>query len=89
MIVVSSDFLRFDLLRRAFQFDDQVPPGHLRISSVDGFFRGVDGQPIHDLHRTGQQPRGDHLRHGIARLLDRTEAASTVWYISGLGSSRR
>ena len=31
----------------------------------------LDGQAVHDLHRPGQEPGGDHPRHGVARALQR------------------
>ncbi len=54
-----------DCLSRAFQFDDEHGCRTGRIPARDRRFGGFERQRVHDLHRAGQQPDGDHGRDGV------------------------
>ena len=62
-----------DLRGDAVELDDQDRPGVLRVAGVDRGLGGLDRQPVHDLHRGGQDPRGDDGGHGRAGMVGRVE----------------
>ena len=63
--------LGLDLDFLTLQLDDQNGRRALRIAGVDRRLGRLDGQPVHDLHRAGQQARGHHLGDRVARRAER------------------
>ncbi len=60
-----------DFVRRAFEFDDQNCRRIFRVARTDRRLGRVHREPVHDLHRSGEQPGRHHHRNSVPRLLKR------------------
>ena len=65
------DELRVDVGGLALELDQQDRRRVEGIAGVDGGFRRLDRQVVHDLHGPGQQPGADDARHRVAGGLER------------------